>query len=129
MGKNKVLLIDDEEDFCSLVKMHLEAIGDFSVDTATSGSEGLQLAEKTKPDVIVLDILMPEMDGLQVLSKLKQNRHTMEIPVIMLSGKDDESLKIKASELYDENYLTKPIDAKVLKTKIEEILKIRRGGS
>jgi two-component system, OmpR family, alkaline phosphatase synthesis response regulator PhoP len=126
MSKKKILIIDDETDFCKLVKRNLELIGDFEVAIAEDGKRGLASAKKLKPDLILLDIMMPHMDGFKVLEKLKTDMNTIAIPVIMLTAKGDEASKIKAAQLYDEEYITKPIDAPDLKTKIEEVLK-RRG--
>ena len=74
------------------------------------------------PDLILLDILMPGMDGFEVLEKLKKHEDTMMIPVVMLTAKGDEASKTKATQLYDELYITKPIEATDLKIKIEEVL-------
>jgi DNA-binding response OmpR family regulator len=126
MGKKKILIIDDEENFCRLVKMNLELIGDFQVDIATNGKKGVKLAKRIKPHLILLDILMPQMDGFEVLKELKKDRNAMSIPVVMLSARDDEAAKLKAAQLYDELYITKPIEVPDLKAKIEEVLK-RRG--
>lgn len=126
MNKRKILIIDDEESFCKLVKMNLELDENFSVEMATEGKKGIELAKKFKPDAIILDIMMPKMSGFEVLEKLKKDSNTITIPVIMLSAKEDMESQVKAAQLYDELYLVKPIDAPTLKTKIEEILK-RRG--
>lgn len=126
MYKKRILLIDDEDDFCKLVKMNLELIGNFEVTTATNGKKGIKLAKKLKPDLILLDILMPGIDGFAVLQRLKEDENTIEIPVVMLTAKGDEVSKTKASELYDEEYITKPIEAPDLKARIEEVFK-RRG--
>lgn len=122
MYKKRILIIDDEKDFCRLVKMNLELTGDFEVDIATNGKRGIFLAKKTKPDLILLDILMPGMDGFEILERLKKDETTMEIPVAVLTAKGNKASKIKASGLY-ELYITKPIGTNDLKTKIEEVLK------
>ncbi|TRZ48776.1 DNA-binding response regulator [bacterium] len=126
MTKKKILIIDDETDFCKLVKRNLELIGDFEVAIAGDGKQGFNSAKKLKPDLILLDIMMPRMDGFKVLEKLKSDMNTIAIPVIMLTAKGDEASKVKASELYDEEYIAKPIEAPELKTKIDEVL--RRSG-
>ncbi|MFA5008317.1 MAG: response regulator [Candidatus Omnitrophota bacterium] len=126
MNKIKILIIDDEEDFCKLVKMNLELNINFSVETAIEGKKGLELAKKFKPDVIILDIMMPKMSGFEVLEKLKKDTSTITIPVIMLTAKEDIDFQAKAAQLYDELYLIKPIDVVTLKAKIGEVLK-RRG--
>ncbi|MFA5337246.1 MAG: response regulator [Candidatus Omnitrophota bacterium] len=126
MHKVKILIIDDEENFCKLVKMNLELDKDFIVEIAIDGKKGIDLAKKFKPDAIILDIMMPKMSGFEVLGKLKKDSKTIAIPVIMLSAKEDIDFQFKAAQLYDELYLVKPIDAPTLKGKIEEVLR-RRG--
>lgn len=125
MSKKKILIIDDESDFCKLIKWNLESMGDFEVYIATDGKRGLTLAKEIKPTLILLDIMMPVMDGFKVLEKLKADEETLEIPVLMLTAKGDEVSKVKASELYDDYYITKPIASPDLKNKIEEILRVR----
>lgn len=122
MAAKKILLVDDEKDYTTLMQEHLEGITDFEVYTASNGRQGLDTAKKIKPDLIILDIVMPGMDGFEVLEKLKNNTSTMGIPVIMLSARDDDNSKIRAAQLYNEMYLTKPIDANKLKAKINEVL-------
>lgn len=125
MGKKRILIIDDEEIFCKIVKRNLELMGDFEVNIATDGKGGIKLAKKAKPDLILLDIVMLGIDGFEVLKRLKKDNDTMTIPVVMLSAKGDEASKFRAAQLYDEKYITKPIDAPDLKCKIEEVLKKR----
>jgi DNA-binding response OmpR family regulator len=123
MAKRKVLMVEDEEDFSRIVKMNLELLdADYFVERANSGKEGLKKAVSFKPDVILLDIMMPKMDGFEVLKRLKDNPDTSAIPVIMLTAKSDEESRLQASQLYNEDYITKPIEAPDLKAKIEEIL-------
>ncbi|MCK9573470.1 MAG: response regulator [Candidatus Omnitrophica bacterium] len=126
MHKVKILIIDDEENFCKLVKMNLELDRNYIVEIAIDGKKGIDLAKKFKPNAIILDIMMPKMSGFEVLGKLKKDSKTIAIPVIMLSAKEDMDSQFKAAQLYDELYLVKPIDAHTLKGKIEEVLS-RRG--
>lgn len=126
MIPKKILIIDDEKDYSMLLMEHLEAISNFEVFTAPTGKDGLRLAKKIKPNLVILDIMMPGMDGFETLEKLKKDTATVAIPVIMLSAKTDDFSKTKAAQLYNELYLTKPIDARELKTKIDLIFK-RRG--
>jgi len=123
MNKKNILIIDDEKDFCLLVKKNLELIGDFKVDVAFNGEEGIKKATNNQPDLILLDIIMPELDGFAVLAKLKENRKTLAIPVLMLSAKEDIESKLKAAELYDDAYIIKPVEASELKARIERVLK------
>ncbi|MFC1589993.1 response regulator transcription factor [Candidatus Omnitrophota bacterium] len=124
MDKKKILVIDDEASFCDVIK---EALGEnFDTSSAASGKEGLKSAARLKPDVILLDVMMPGMDGFQVLEGLKKDKDTMVIPVIMLSALDDEDTKIRCSELFHEKYVTKPVKIPELKAAIIEVLE-RRG--
>jgi len=125
MEKRYVLLIDDEQAFRDLVRMNLEISGKFKVTAAQNGKEGIKLAKSQKPDVILLDIRMPKMDGFEVLKVLKEDRDTMAIPVIMLSAIDDDASKIESSRMLSEYYVTKPITAEVLISKIEWVLNLR----
>lgn len=121
----KILIIDNEEEFCNLVKETLGLWG-FEVAIATDGKHGLNLAKRERPDIILLDIIMPGMDGLQVLERLKADAATSEIPVIMLTAVDAEESKEKALALYDEEYITKPVHFSDLKLKIDEVFKRKR---
>lgn len=126
MGKKKALIIDDEVNFCVLLKRNLEILGGLDIYVANDGKSGIKTARKVKPDLIIQDVMMPGMDGFQVLEALKNDSETMAIPVVMLSAKSDEESKLKAAQYYDEEYITKPIGATELKAKIDEIL-ARRG--
>lgn len=119
MDKKKVLIIDDEMQFCELVRMNFEMSGKFLVFKAFDGKDGIKKANGVNPDIILLDIMMPKMDGFEVLQVLKQDPKTMEIPIIMLSARSEDAAKIKASEMYSTYYITKPVSADELIAKIE----------
>ena len=119
----KILIIDDEVNFGKLVKKNLELSGNLKVEVAVNGNEGIRLAARLKPHLILLDILMPDMDGFQVLDKLKKNVNTALIPVILLSAKGDNATRIQASSKDVELFITKPIGSSELKDKIIKILK------
>ncbi len=121
----KILIIDDEEDFCFFAKKNLEAISNYEIIIANKGKKGIQIARKEKPDLILLDIMMPGIDGFEVLKRLKANEETQSIPVIMLTAKDEDESKIKASGLYCEDYLVKPVEKLVLRAKIHKVLSLR----
>ena len=123
----KILLIDDEPNFCKLVKMNLELISDFEIITANDVDTGIALAKEKKPDLILLDILMPNVNGFEGLGKLKTDNQTKGIPVAMITVKGDEESRTKAAQFDNEGYIKKPIEAVDLKAKIDEILG-RRGG-
>jgi len=122
--EKKILLIDDEEDFCYFLKKNLEAISNYEVIVATKGKKGIMAALEEKPDLILLDIMMPGIDGFEVLKRLKSNEKTLNIPVIMLTAKNEDESKIKAAGLYCDDYIVKPVEKIVLKAKIHKILSI-----
>jgi len=116
-----VLLIDDEEDLLEMLRYHLRLYG-FKVYTAADGPSGLELAQKKKVDVILLDWMMPGMDGLEVLSELKHNKKTEKIPVFMLTAKSIIEDIEQAFEIGADDYIIKPLDgkemAKAIKAKL-----------
>ena len=124
---DKILIIDDEENLALFLKRKLELNGQFEVETASNGKEGLKKAAKISPDLILVDIDMPKMNGFEVLKNLKENKKTTGIPVVMLTGFDDEDLKARAASLYNEGYITKPVEVKELAIKIEEVIGRYRG--
>jgi DNA-binding response OmpR family regulator len=118
----KILIIDDENDLTFFVKANLEMSGKCKVLIASNGKEGIKAASKLKPDVILLDIMMPHMDGFEVLKRLKQSPKTLSIPIIMLSAKGDEDSKMQAASSYNEDYIVKPVQIDALQQKIEEVI-------
>ena len=124
-----ILVIDDDAEFLELIEFNLNLTG-FDVSLATSGPEGLKLAgEQPQPAVILLDMTMPEMDGLEVLGKLKHNSETENIPVFMLTAKTMTSDIEKAFEADADDYIKKPVElmklGKLVKSKLD---KLCRGG-
>jgi DNA-binding response OmpR family regulator len=117
----KILIIDDEPDICSVVSTFLEKKG-FTAIAAKRGKEGIGVANNLKPDLILLDINMPDMDGFAVLVKIKNSEGTASIPVIMLTGRSDEIAKISASALSCEDYISKPFELEELLDKVEKII-------
>lgn len=114
------MVIDDEPDFNFIVKHNLEKAG-YSVLTAFDGPTGFQLALQRQPDLVLLDVLMPRMGGIEVLQKLKKNPKTRSIPVMMLSAVADDETKAKALYLFVEDYVEKPADTELLTSRIEQI--------
>jgi DNA-binding response OmpR family regulator len=121
----KILIIDDEKEFCRIVKQNLEMKGDYRVDVATDGKSGIDTALRSKPDLILLDIIMPGMGGFDVLRELKSKKETTSIPVIMLTAVGSEEAKEKALGLYDEDYIIKPVLLSDLDAKIKAVLSRR----
>ena len=118
----KILMIDDEKDFAMVTKSNLEAMGDYSVTVVTDGRSGLAAAAKERPDLILLDIIMPGMGGFDVLRELKSKSATTSIPVIMLTAIGSEEAKEKALSMFDEDYVVKPVLASDLAVRIKAVL-------
>jgi len=86
MDKKRVLIIDDEENFCKLVKKNIEQTGEFEVHIATNGDDGIRLAREIKPDLILLDIVMPGMDGADVISLIRNDESIKDTPIVFLTA-------------------------------------------
>ncbi len=122
----KILIIDDEKDLCFFLKANLESDGQYSVIAATDGKAGLHAARHHTPDLILLDVVMPGVDGLEVLKKLKEDEKTMSIPVVMLTGMGDEEVRLKALGYFNDDYIVKPVTLGFLKSRIQDILMKKR---
>lgn len=124
MPRDKILIIDDEEDLVRLVKEILE-LEDFEVTGAYDGEEGLRKATIEMPDLILLDIKMPGLDGFQVLERLKIDKTTSHIPVIMLTTSSLRRDRDRAFDLGAVDYLIKSLEGFVLGERIRKILRKR----
>lgn len=120
--KKRVLIIDDEVDLLEIMRARLE-VNDFEVETITGGREGLASVKAKKPDVILLDLMMPEMDGYAVLSKFKGDKATRDIPIIVLTALAEEDSGKKAMELGADSYIVKPFESDILLASIRKFLK------
>lgn len=121
-GECKILVIEDEKEVSRVIKMMLELGGGYKVFTAYDGKEGIKIANMVKPNLILLDINMPEMNGMQTLEILKETSTTKAIPVVMLTGFDEDVFKQRASKLHDDDYIVKPIEATELVAMVEKVL-------
>ncbi|MHB1398792.1 MAG: response regulator transcription factor [Trichloromonadaceae bacterium] len=124
MSKKHILVIEDEEDILALIHYNLSREG-YRVSAATSGEEGLRLARSERPDLLVLDLMLPGMDGLAVCRALKQTAETAEIAVVMLTAKGEEADVVAGLELGADDYVTKPFSPKVLAARIAAVLRRR----
>jgi len=122
MPKNCVLIVEDEEDIQTLLIYNLSKAG-FVPIAVESGEEGLQSALEKRPDVIVLDLMLPGMDGLSVCRTLKSNDKTSDIPIIIASARGEESDIITGLEMGADDYITKPFSPKVLIARIKALLR------
>ena len=119
--KVKITVVDDEVDLVETIKLFLET-RNFLVSCAYDGASGLEVIKKEKPDVIILDIMMPKKDGRQTLKELKANEETKNIPVIMLTAKEEQTDRSNAIELGAYEYVTKPYDSYILLRQIKNAL-------
>lgn len=118
----KILVVEDERDILQLVKLYLEKEG-FRVITAATGADGLKCAKEDSPDLIVLDLMLPEIDGLEVCKRLRSAQETAMLPIIMLTAKAEESDTVVGLELGADDYVTKPFSPKALVARVKALLR------
>lgn len=109
MAKKKILAVDDERHIVRLIQVNLERAG-YEVSTAYDGLEALRAIEENRPDLIVLDVMMPQLDGFETLKRLKANPNTADIPVIMLTAKSQDADVFRGWQSGVDCYLTKPFN-------------------
>lgn len=122
MSIMKILVIEDERDIAELIAHNLEREG-FQVETAMSGEEGLSKAKIEPPGLVVLDIMLPEMNGLDVCRSLRSDGTTRGIPIIMLTARDEDIDVVTGLEVGADDYLTKPFSPRVLIARIRSVLR------
>lgn len=113
-----VLAVDDEMGILRLMKLELSAQG-FRVLTASTGEEALRLAEEQRPDILLLDIVMPDMKGLEVMRRLREQ---MSVPIIMVTARDSDADKVRGQEMGADDYIVKPFDVEELGARIRAVL-------
>jgi two-component system, OmpR family, response regulator len=121
----KVLMIDDEEDIRVIGKLSLQAVGGWTVVLASSGPEGLRAAETERPDLILLDVMMPEMDGPTTFRSLQENPSTASIPVIFMTARVQKQEVQSYLDLGAAGVVAKPFDPMTLPAEVREILSSR----
>lgn len=124
-SRQKILAVDDEEDLLELVRYNLDKEG-YVVTLASSGEEALAETKKTGFDLVLLDLMLPGIDGFEVLRMLKGNIRTSHIPVMILSAKGEDSDIVAGLELGADDYMTKPFSPKVLTARVKSILRRRK---
>ncbi|MGE8078566.1 winged helix-turn-helix domain-containing protein [Peribacillus loiseleuriae] len=117
---NKILVVDDEKPIVTLLQYNLEQSG-YSVITALDGEEGLNRAIAEKPQLIILDLMLPKLDGIEVCKQLRQQK--IMVPILMLTAKDDEFDKVLGLELGADDYMTKPFSPREVVARIKAILR------
>ncbi len=122
---NKILVIDDDRAINELVKINLELAG-YKVIQALDGVKGFALAKQELPGLIVLDVMMPEVDGYTVAQRIRQNPDTKNIPILMLTALSELDDKVKGFDIGVDDYLTKPFEMEELKVRVRALLKRSR---
>lgn len=122
MDKKRILLVEDEKDMAYAVTFQLEA-NNYEVLTAHDGREALEKAHKENPDLIILDLMLPKMDGYKVCRMLKFDKNYKNIPIILFTARAQEEDKKLGSEVGGDAYIVKPFEPQVLLSKIKELLK------
>lgn len=124
MTKTRILIIEDEEDVLALLFYNLTKSG-YEVLMSTSGEEGLELAQKESPDLVLLDLMLPKLSGIEICQKLKKNGDTRPIPIIMLTAKSEKADVLKGLESGADDYIIKPFDIEILLARVSAVLRRR----
>lgn len=122
MINENILIVEDDEDILELIRFNLSNDG-YGAVTAVTGEDGLTKARSNKPDLIILDLMLPRMSGLDVYRILKRENDTESIPIIMLTAKSEESDIVSGLELGADDYITKPFSVKVLLARVRSVLR------
>ena len=122
MAKEKILVVDDEEDILELLRYNLLREG-YNVSCAASGEEAVRLAQSEIPDLLVQDLMLPGIDGLEVTKILKNDSRTKDIPIVMLTAKGEEADIVTGLELGADDYITKPFSPRVLVARVRAVLR------
>jgi two-component system, OmpR family, alkaline phosphatase synthesis response regulator PhoP len=122
MQSEHVLIVDDEEDILELLRYNLSKDG-YRVTGVTNGEDALRVAERDRPDAVILDLMLPSVDGYGVCERLKKNAETRDIPIVMLTAKGEEADIVKGLEKGADDYVTKPFSPRVLLARIKAVLR------
>jgi len=122
MSALKILVIEDEEHIVELLKFNLESNG-YDVVSASDGLEGLNMVKSERPDLILLDLMLPKMDGIEVCKQVKSDSDLQEIPIIMLTAKGSETDKVLGLEIGADDYITKPFSIRELMARVKVVLR------
>jgi DNA-binding response OmpR family regulator len=123
MAKYRLLLIEDDYDVAEMLLTYFQSSGDYDVMHAGSGQEGIEIARTRFPNLILLDVMLPDMDGYEICYRLRNMSLTRYIPILFLTQKDERASKVKGLELGADDYITKPFDIDELRLRIEGALR------
>jgi two-component system alkaline phosphatase synthesis response regulator PhoP len=121
-GEIKILLVDDEPDILEIISFNLEKVG-YQVTTASNGLEALKQAKKTLPHIIILDVMMPELDGIETCERLRQEEQFQDTIIMFLTARGEDYSYVAAFDAGADDYVTKPIKPKVLLSKVKGLLR------
>jgi DNA-binding response OmpR family regulator len=121
MNKARLLIVEDDNDISNMLRIYFTGLG-FEVDTALRGSIALEKTRQNMPHLIVLDIMLPDIDGFEVCRILRTNTRTSHVPIIFLTQKDERSDKLQGLELGADDYITKPFDIEELKLRVQRAI-------
>jgi two-component system phosphate regulon response regulator PhoB len=128
MAKERILVVDDEEDILELVRFHLAREG-YQLTLAATGEEALKRSKLDTFDLIVLDLMLPGLDGLEVAKALKADARTRGVPVVMLTAKGEDADVVTGLEIGADDYITKPFSPRVLMARVKAVLRRRSKGA
>jgi len=120
-NKKKILIVDDEKNLIALVALHMQMAG-YEPVFAVDGEEALAMAEQERPDLIILDLMLPKLDGWSVCQRIRGRHDLKDIPIIMLTARSEIEDKLKGFELGADDYVTKPFSPKELAARVSRVL-------
>ncbi len=126
MNKGHILVVEDDFDIANILNIYFDGQG-YAVDVAATGAEALAKVKEERPHLIMLDIMLPDMDGYTICQDLRSSPRTSHIPIIFLTQKDERSDRISGLEMGADDYITKPFDIEELKLRVQNAL--RAGGA
>ena len=125
IDKGRILLVDDEEDILEFLSYNLIKEG-YKIKTASNGKSALKILEKFKPDLIILDVMMPEMDGIEVCENIRKNEKNDDVLILFLTARSEDYSELAGFSAGADDYITKPIKPKLLVSRVNAILKRKR---
>ncbi|MCL4211455.1 MAG: response regulator transcription factor [Phycisphaerales bacterium] len=128
MAKTPVLIVEDEPDIADLIRFHLDREG-FETAVVQSGKHAMEAVKRREPALVILDLMLPDIDGLEICRRLKWNEDTRSIPILIVSAKGEESDIVTGLELGADDYITKPFSPKVLMARVKNIVRRTRAAS
>jgi two-component system phosphate regulon response regulator PhoB len=123
----RILLVDDEPDLLELVRVNLEQAG-YLVESAEGGREALATLRRSPPDLVILDLMLPDVSGTEICRQVRADQHLSEVPIIMLTAKADEVDRVVGLELGADDYVTKPFSPRELTLRVRAVLRRRKSG-